>query len=53
MTQRNIHRPPRPIAIAAMRDHAEAVRARFFLAGAALVLLVLVVVLITTPPGAG
>ena len=33
--------------------HAEAVRARFFLAGTALVVLVLVVVLITTPTGAG
>lgn len=53
MTQRNIHRPHRPIAIAAMRDHAEAVRAQFFVAGLALVALVLVVVLITTPPGAG
>ncbi|MGN6150549.1 MAG: hypothetical protein ACTHOH_00885 [Lysobacteraceae bacterium] len=53
MTQRNIHQPPRTLAIAAMRDRADAVRVRFFLAGAALVGLVLVVVLISTPPGAG
>jgi len=53
MTQRNIHRPHRPTAIAAARTRADAARVRFLAAGFALAALVLVVVLITTPTGAG